>query len=106
MCQKLGWMIGGMRVWLAVVAGLVVGGVTSPLQTVLPGAAGELANSGAPRLLVAVALVCVPKTAGRGAAALGFGVLAAEVSGTTWWRRCAGTRDRRRTSCSGWWRPW
>jgi hypothetical protein len=74
-------MITGMRVGLAVVAGLVVGGATSPLQTVLPGAVSSLANSGAPWVLVAMALVYWAGVANLKAAALGFGVLAAEVVG-------------------------
>lgn len=74
-------MITGMRVWLAILVGLVAGGVTSPLQTVLPGAVSSLANSGAPWVLVAMGLVCWATVTGLKAAALGFGVLAAVVFG-------------------------
>jgi len=70
-----------MRVLVAVVAGLVVGGLTSPLQTVLPGGVGSLANSGAPWVLVAMALVYWARTTGIRGAVLGFGTLAAEVLG-------------------------
>jgi hypothetical protein len=70
-----------MRVLLAIVAGLVVGGVTSPLQTVLPAGVSSLANSGAPWVLVAMALVYWARVTGIRGAALGFAVLAAEVVG-------------------------
>jgi hypothetical protein len=70
-----------MRVLLAVVAGLVVGGVTSLLQTVLPGAVSSLANSGTPWVLVAMALVYWARVTGIRAAAMGFAALAAEVLG-------------------------
>jgi len=70
-----------MRIGLAVVAGFVVGGATSPLQTVLPGAVNSLANSGAPWVLVAMALVYWTSVTGLTAAGLGFVLLAAEVVG-------------------------
>ena len=79
--RSSGGKITGVRVLLAVVAGLAAGGVTSPLQTVLPGGVSSLANSGAPWVLVAMALVYWARTNGIRGAALGFAVLAAEVVG-------------------------
>lgn len=70
-----------MRGLIAVLAGLVVGGLTSPLQTVSPGAVGSLANSGTPWTLVAIGLVFWAGANGFRAAALGFATLAAEVVG-------------------------